>query len=87
MAPKPWHNDAQHMFFDTQMPEYIRRRGQGKLYKFWGPMFEEWFRLFPEQAVLGFPVPGTPDAPLLTKEQHTQLGDALVARKKVNRVF
>ncbi|KAJ7439019.1 hypothetical protein B0H11DRAFT_2254140 [Mycena galericulata] len=87
MAPKTWHDATQRAFFETQMPDFIRRRGEGKLYKFWGPMFAAWFHLFPEQAALGYPVPGTPRAPKLTEEQLAILGNAMVARKKLENYF
>ncbi|KAJ7467362.1 hypothetical protein B0H11DRAFT_2239343 [Mycena galericulata] len=87
MAPKTWHDATQRAFFETQMPDFIRRRGEGKLYKFWGPMFAAWFHLFPEQAVLGYPVPGTPKAPKLTEDQLAILGNAMVARKKLENYF
>ncbi|KAJ7096923.1 hypothetical protein C8R44DRAFT_889516 [Mycena epipterygia] len=81
MAPHTWHNVDHRAFFAIHMPEFILRRGQAKLYKFWGPMYEAWFHTFPEQGFLGWALPG-PDAPSLTAEEHTVLGAAIVARKK-----
>ncbi|KAJ7085639.1 hypothetical protein B0H15DRAFT_801800 [Mycena belliarum] len=82
MAPKPWHTAAQQSFFATQMPEYVRRQAQGKLYKFWPSMQEAWFLLFPEQAAVGLPLPSAEgDAPDLDEAQKLVLKAAIKRRK------
>ncbi|KAJ7076278.1 hypothetical protein B0H15DRAFT_805718 [Mycena belliarum] len=82
MAPKPWHTAAQQSFFATQMPEYVRRQAQGKLYKFWPSMQEAWFLLFPEQAAVGLPLPSAEgDAPDLDEAQKLLLKAAIKRRK------
>ncbi|KAJ7083943.1 hypothetical protein B0H15DRAFT_951697 [Mycena belliarum] len=82
MAPKPWHTAAQQSFFATQMPEYVRRQAQGKLYKFWPAMQEAWFLLFPEQAAVGLPLPSAEgDAPDLDEGQKVLLKAAIKRRK------
>ncbi|KAJ6539873.1 hypothetical protein DFH09DRAFT_1090184 [Mycena vulgaris] len=82
MAPKPWATSVQLAYLGLQMPEYIRRQAQKKLYMFWGPMEEGWFSRFSEHASLGLPLLSDPSAPALTKDQLTALGMAISARKK-----
>ncbi|KAJ7112864.1 hypothetical protein C8R43DRAFT_961723 [Mycena crocata] len=83
MAPRTWHTPEQRLYFMEQMPAFIQRRSQGKLYKFWGPMYEGWFHKWPEQAVLGMPLPSaTGDAPNLSVMQLKTLGEAIEVKKK-----
>ncbi|KAJ7033055.1 hypothetical protein C8F04DRAFT_1261396 [Mycena alexandri] len=88
MAPRTWHNDLQKAFFTAHMAEFVTLQRQSKTYRFWGPMYEAWFRQFPEEATLGYPVPsadGTRAA--LTPEELKLLGEAIVARKKQIRNY
>ncbi|KAJ7662667.1 hypothetical protein DFH06DRAFT_1325023 [Mycena polygramma] len=81
MAPRTWHNEAQRAFFSIQMPIFLHHQKRGKLYKFWEPMFAEFFLLFPEQKVLGLALPTDKDAPPLTPDQFTLLGAAIDKRR------
>ncbi|KAJ7169287.1 hypothetical protein C8R43DRAFT_945233 [Mycena crocata] len=92
MTPRTWHGEKHQVFFQKWMPIYIRCQAERRLYKFWGPMFQDWFSQFPEEDILGLPIfnaeGDVPDAPTLTDEQRVALGKAISARKqKVENYF
>ncbi|KAJ7511235.1 hypothetical protein B0H11DRAFT_2215074 [Mycena galericulata] len=80
MAPKRWTTLGQHAYLDLQLPEYIRRQAEGKLFLFWGPMKEAWFRRYPEQAELGLPLPTDRSAAPLSDIDKAILGKAIKSR-------
>lgn len=86
MAPRSWYDDRQKVFLTAHMPEFVTLQRQSKTYRFWGPMYEAWFRQFPEEATLGYPVPNADGTrAVLTPEELKLLEDAIVARQKVRR--
>ncbi|KAJ7709413.1 hypothetical protein B0H16DRAFT_1745814 [Mycena metata] len=88
MAPRTWHNDLQKAFFTAHMPGFVTLQRQSKTYRFWGPMYEAWFRQFPEETTLGYPVPGDDGTrAALTPEELKLLGAAIVAKKKQIRNY
>ncbi|KAJ7481972.1 hypothetical protein FB451DRAFT_1394574 [Mycena latifolia] len=82
MPSSRWTTAAQLAFLNLQLPDYVRRQAQKKLSLFWGPMEEGWFYEFPEQAVLGLPLPQQPGSDLITPEQREALGAAIKKRKE-----
>ncbi|KAJ7472828.1 hypothetical protein FB451DRAFT_1399023 [Mycena latifolia] len=86
MPPRRWTTSAEHAYLELQMPDYIRRQAQKKLYLFWPAMIEGWFQQFPEYTRLGLPNPnvnaGTEAETGLTNGERTVLGKAIEERKK-----
>ncbi|KAJ7709414.1 hypothetical protein B0H16DRAFT_1745815 [Mycena metata] len=83
MSPRTWYNDLQKAFLTSHMPEFLALRAQSKTHKFWAPMYEAWFRQFPEEAALGYTVPDADGTrATLTNEELELLLGAVVARKK-----
>ncbi|KAJ7124043.1 hypothetical protein C8R43DRAFT_1135630 [Mycena crocata] len=82
MAPKPWTTEEQRIWFEEKRPEFIRRQAEGKLYLFWAPMQEDWFRNWPEWRELCLPQPNVPGSRPLTAGELSRLGDAISDRKK-----
>ncbi|KAJ7457105.1 hypothetical protein FB451DRAFT_1510791 [Mycena latifolia] len=83
MPSSRWTTAAQLAFLTLQLPDYVRCQAQKKLSLFWGPMEEGWFYEFPEQAVLGLPLPQQPGSDLITPEQREALGAAIKKRKEL----
>ncbi|KAJ7839388.1 hypothetical protein B0H14DRAFT_3698159 [Mycena olivaceomarginata] len=65
------------------MSEFIKRQAEGKLHMFWATMQEAWFRTYPEERILGLPLPtdADADARVLMPDELTRLGAAITARK------
>ncbi|KAJ7159048.1 hypothetical protein C8R43DRAFT_1124685 [Mycena crocata] len=84
MAPRTWHGEEHQAFFLEYIPKFNQRQAQQKLYKFWGPMFEAWFHLFPEEKFLDWPVAGPGETAIpLSNEQIEILGKAISKRKQM----
>jgi hypothetical protein len=69
------------------MSEFIKRQAEGKLHMFWATMQEAWFRTYPEERILGLPLPTDADARVLTPDELTRLGAAITARKGVSDAY
>ncbi|KAJ7300677.1 hypothetical protein DFH08DRAFT_997845 [Mycena albidolilacea] len=55
-----------------------------KLHLFWGPLYHQWFQVFPEHAGLNLPLPGDESGRKLTDEETVVLGAAIQSRKKAS---
>ncbi|KAJ7114637.1 hypothetical protein C8R43DRAFT_1138296 [Mycena crocata] len=82
MAPKHWATEEQRQWIDEKMPEFIRRQAEGKLYLFWPPMQEEFFRRWSQYRELRLPKPNGPGARPLTAGELSRLGDTISEKKR-----
>jgi hypothetical protein len=78
MAPKSWATDEQLAWLrDGFVANYLRRQAEKKLHLFWGPLYHQWFQVFPEHAGLNLPLPGDESGWKLTDEETIVLGAAI----------
>ncbi|KAK7029969.1 hypothetical protein R3P38DRAFT_3188894 [Favolaschia claudopus] len=89
MPPKPWSSPEQDTFIAAWFPEYLLKKSQKKLDKFWPKLKEAWFSEFPEETVLDLPVQGIPHDPnattqprSLTDDERERLSNAIAKRFK-----
>ncbi|KAJ6503658.1 hypothetical protein C8R45DRAFT_1091437 [Mycena sanguinolenta] len=81
MAPPPWTTPEQREFLTAQLPLFIQRQAEGKLHLFWPPVFEAWFKKYPEHTKLKLPLPTDKDGRELTSEELAILGAAIKAKR------
>ncbi|KAK7053969.1 hypothetical protein R3P38DRAFT_2761739 [Favolaschia claudopus] len=82
MAPGGWTKGPRLDWLMSRLPEYVKKHADGKLHLFWAPMYEDFFKAFPEQAELGLPLPSEVNGRELTADEEKRLGEALAKRKK-----
>ncbi|KAJ7024940.1 hypothetical protein C8F04DRAFT_1191985 [Mycena alexandri] len=82
MAPPHKHTEEQRQFLDPWLAEFTVKQADGKLHLFWPPFYKAWFKKYPEEPVLGLPLPAGPDARQLTQVELATLGAAILATKK-----
>ncbi|KAK7017278.1 hypothetical protein R3P38DRAFT_2377159, partial [Favolaschia claudopus] len=82
MAPKGWARGRRLTWLESRLPEYLRKKAEGKLHQFWPRAYEDFFKEFPEQAELGLPCPTEINARQLTAEEEDGLSRALEKRKR-----
>ncbi|KAJ7167292.1 hypothetical protein C8R43DRAFT_1121730 [Mycena crocata] len=82
MPPSGWTTDEEFAYLQTKIPEYVRAKANGTFWKFWPALFEEWFRMFPEEKRLGFEtVTDEGDAVNLSPEQEEAVGRGLLQKR------
>ncbi|KAJ7157917.1 hypothetical protein C8R43DRAFT_948757 [Mycena crocata] len=82
MPGRTWTTPEEYAFLQSKMAEYITKRADGRLWRFWPALFESWFGRFSEHARMGLPVPSTDGAePELSKAKGDKVGLAISKRK------
>jgi hypothetical protein len=84
MPPKRWTTPDQQEFLDSYRDGYLKAKAEGRIStNFYPPLFEEWFKRYPERE-LHFPLESTDGEPrTLTAAEELELQSHLQARKKV----
>ncbi|KAJ7051471.1 hypothetical protein C8F01DRAFT_1262804 [Mycena amicta] len=82
MPAERWTTSTQRDFLLAQLPAYMLRQADKKYFLFWGRLQEDWYTQFPEEAVLGFPLPTDPDARRLTEAEAKHLAEAKKTRNE-----
>ncbi|KAJ7121764.1 hypothetical protein C8R43DRAFT_959542 [Mycena crocata] len=75
MPPRGWTTPEEFAFLQGKIAEYLTKKAEGRLWRFWPTLFEEWFEHFPEEAQMGLLgiVP--------SQQQDKDAGEALLKRK------
>ncbi|KAJ7148074.1 hypothetical protein C8R43DRAFT_1129227 [Mycena crocata] len=75
MPPRGWTTPEEFAFLQGKIAEYLTKKAEGRLWRFWPTLFEEWFEHFPEEARMGLLgiVP--------SQQQDKDAGEALLKRK------
>ncbi|KAG1791803.1 uncharacterized protein HD556DRAFT_1484623 [Suillus plorans] len=77
MPPAEWTTPDQKAFLESKYNDFLKAQVGASVTQFWGPVFSEWFRRFPEElAIFG-------EAPeVLSEEQKEAKGAAVELRQK-----
>ncbi|KAJ7158026.1 hypothetical protein C8R43DRAFT_1125166 [Mycena crocata] len=75
MPPRGWTTPEEFAFLQGKIAEYVTKKAEGRLWKFWPVFFEEWFQHFSEEARMGLA------GVVKNKEQTEAVGAALLKRK------
>jgi hypothetical protein len=82
MPPAEWTIPDQKAYLESKYNDFLKAQAGSSVTQFWGPVFSEWFRRFPEElAIFG-------EAPeVLSEEQKEAKGTAVDLRQKVSLSF
>ncbi|KAJ7886566.1 hypothetical protein B0H14DRAFT_3431143 [Mycena olivaceomarginata] len=78
MAPPTWGTPEQTGWLQSWFSSFIQRQAEHKLDLFWPPMYEAWFKDYPERTCLGLPLATERD---WTEEEMATLSEAIKTRK------
>ncbi|KAG1788019.1 uncharacterized protein HD556DRAFT_1448204 [Suillus plorans] len=77
MPPAEWTTPEQKAFLESKYNDFLKAQVGASVTQFWGPVFSEWFRRFPEELAIFGEAPG-----VLSEEQKEAKGTAVDLRQK-----
>ncbi|KAG1907214.1 uncharacterized protein F5891DRAFT_1169444 [Suillus fuscotomentosus] len=82
MPPAEWTTPDQKAFLESKYNDFLKAQVGASITQFWGPVFSEWFRRFPEElAIFGEALE------VLSEEQKEAKGAAVELRQKMSLSF